>query len=493
MAENIFHSINHFYPEIVIVLTLCAIIIGDFFLKPKSRATGMILLAGLTLSGIAVVLQTGWTETIFHNMSAVDPFALFFKSLILLTGIFITLFSMKSGLLKPYGDRISEYYMLLAGAILGMLLMAGATNILMIYLAFEMASISSYVLAGFTKNEKSSAEASIKYIIYGAVSSGVMIYGLSLLIGITGATDIYAIGEAISAGAAQPLILTLSVLMIIAGLGFKVAIVPFHFWAPDVYEGAPAAVAAFLAVASKLAAFALMIRFFTVSMSTQTAPGVWEAMAGTHWNMLLAVTAVLAMVIGNLTALRQNNIKRMLAYSSIAHAGYIIMGLVVMTSEGMAGIMIYALIYLFMNLGAFLVVILVQNELGTENISDYKGLGHRAPFLSISMTIFLVALTGFPPTAGFIAKIYIFGAAIHAGWIWLVLIAGLTTVISLFYYMRVVRNMFLYKPEGDTARMTLDKSSGVLLLLLIIPTLLFGVYFTPVIEFARNSIAMFGF
>jgi NADH-quinone oxidoreductase subunit N len=320
-----------------------------------------------------------------------------------------------------------------------------------------------------------------------------MIYGLSLLIGITGATDIYAIGEAITAGTDQPLIFTLSVLMIIAGFGFKVAIVPFHFWAPDVYEGAPTAVAGFLAVASKLAAFALMIRFFTVSLSTETSPGIWEALAGTNWNVLIAVTAILAMVIGNLTALRQNNIKRMLAYSSIAHAGYILMGLVVMTSEGVAGIMIYAFIYLFMNLGAFLVVILVHNSLGTENISDYKGLGQRAPFLSICMTIFLVALTGFPPTAGFIAKIYIFGAAINAGWFWLVLIAGLTTIISLFYYMRVVRNMFLYEPEGESSKIVLDKGSGALLLLLVIPTPLFGVYFSPIIEFARSSIAIFGF
>ncbi|MEX0648983.1 MAG: NADH-quinone oxidoreductase subunit N [Balneolaceae bacterium] len=495
MVENILHSISHFFPEIVIVITLCVIIIADLFVKKKSHTTGWILFCGVALAGFFVFLQTGWNESVFYNMVAVDQFASFFKVLVVIISLFVILFSMKSGELDEYKVRISEYYMLLAGMILGMFLMVGSTNLLLMYLAFEMTSISSYVLTGFTKRSEKSAEASMKYIIYGAVSSGIFIYGISLLIGITGEMDIYGINAVLVSGIDQPLILSISVLMIIVGLGFKLAIVPFHFWAPDVYEGAPITIAAFLAVASKFAAFAMLIRFFTVSFMGAGGIGelgVWQTLEGMNWNLVLAVTAALAMIVGNLTALRQDNIKRMLAYSSIAHAGYILMGLVVLTNEGTAAILIYTFMYLFMNLGAFYVAMLFSNQLKTESIEEYKGLGYRAPFVSVSLTVFLVALTGFPPTAGFIAKLYIFGSAVSAGWFWLVTIAGITTVISLFYYIRVVRNMFLYRPDKAVLPLQFDLASRLILLFLLVPTLLLGIYFTPVIEFARHSIKMFG-
>lgn len=495
MVDNIFHSISHFYPEIVIVVTLCAIIIADLFMKRKGHTTGWILLAGMVSSGIFLLLQTGLSETVFYDMAAVDPFALFFKMLLVIASIFVILFSMKSRELDEYESRISEYYMLMAGMILGMFLMVSSTNLLLMYLAFEMTSISSYVLVGFTKRSLKSSEASMKYILYGAVSSGILIYGMSLLIGITGATDIYGINSALAAGIDQPLILSLSILMVIVGLGFKIAVVPFHFWAPDVYEGAPVTIASFLSVASKIAAFAMTIRFFRVSffeIGGAEASGLWSMFEGMNWNVLLGVLAASAMILGNLTALRQDNIKRMLAYSSIAHAGYILMGLVIVTNEGMSAIMIYLFIYLFMNLGAFYVAILFSNKVQTESIEAYKGLGHRAPLMGVAMTTFLVALTGFPPTAGFVAKLYIFGAAISAGWYLLVFIAGITTVISLFYYIRVVRNMYLYKPEEGFEKLQFDLSSKIILLFLLVPTLLFGIYFTPVFEIARYSIKMFG-
>lgn len=495
MVDNIFHSISHFYPEIIIVVTLCAIIIGDLLIKKKGHTTGWILLAGMVLSGIFLLFQVGWSESVFYDMVAVDPFALFFKILLVTASIFVILFSMKSRELDEYKSRVSEYYMLMAGMILGMFLMVSSTNLLLIYLAFEMTSISSYVLVGFTKRSTRSSEASMKYIIFGAVSSGILIYGMSLLIGITGATDIYGINEALAGGLDQSLILSLSILMIIVGLGFKIAVVPFHFWAPDVYEGAPITITSFLSVASKIAAFAMTIRFFRVSffeLNGAESVGLWSMLNGMNWNVMLAVLASLAMIVGNFTALRQDNIKRMLAYSSIAHAGYILMGLVIMTNEGLSAIMIYLFIYLFMNLGAFYVAMLFSNKLETESIEAYKGLGHRAPMMGVAMTIFLVALTGFPPTAGFVAKLYIFGAAISAGWYLLVFIAGITTVISLFYYIRVVRNMFLYKPEDGAEKLQFDLSSKIILFFLLIPTLLFGIYFTPIFEVARYSIKMFG-
>lgn len=495
MVDNILNSIIHFYPEIAIVVTLCAIIIGDLIIKRKGHTSGWILLGGMVITGILLLFQTGWSNSVFYDMIAVDPFSHFFKLLLTLATIFVIIFSMKSLELEEYSNRISEYYMLMAGMVLGMFLMVSSTNLLLMYLAFEMTSISSYVLVGFTKKSDKSAEASMKYIIYGAVASGIMIYGISLLVGLTGGTNIYEINEALATGVDHSLILTISVLMIITGLGFKIAIVPFHFWAPDVYEGAPITITAYLSVASKIAALAMTIRFFRISFFELNAPGdeaIWTVINVLNWNMILAVLAALAMIVGNLAALRQDNIKRMLAYSSIAHAGYILMGLVILTNEGLSAIMIYVFVYLFMNLGAFYVAMLFSNEAGTVSIEKYKGLGHRAPMMGVAMSVFLVALTGFPPTAGFIAKLYIFGAAVSAGWFWLVLIAGLTTVVSLFYYIRVVRNMFFYKPEEGLQKLEFDLVTKIVLLLLIIPTLLFGIYFTPIFEMARNSVQMFG-
>lgn len=495
MAEHTLYSISQFLPEIIIVLTLCVIIVADLFDKNERGSTGWLLLSGFTFAGIAILYQVGKHESIFYDMIAVDSFAVFFKILLIIAGLFVVIFSMKSNELDAYKSRIGEYYMLLSGMMLGMMLMVGSSNLLLMYLALEITSISSYVLVGFTKHSTRSAEASMKYIIYGAVSSGVMLYGLSLLIGATGATDIYAVNSALQAGVGQPLILNISIVMILVGLGFKIAIVPFHFWAPDVYEGAPMTITTLLAVASKVAAFAIMIRFFKVSFTENTGltdNGLWTIFEGLNWNILLAVMAALAMVLGNLTALRQDNIKRMLAYSSIAHAGYLLMGLVILTEQGISTILIYLFIYLFMTLGAFYVAMLFSNKLNTESIDAYKGVGRRAPLEGIAMTIFLVSLTGLPPTGGFIAKLYIFGAAISAGWIWLVSIAGIMTVVSLFYYIRVVRNLFFFEPLPGEVKLIFSSNSKIILLILLIPTLLLGIYFSPLIKFAGNSIQMFG-
>lgn len=495
MAEHTLYSIGLFLPEIIIVLTLCVIIVADLFDKNEKNSSGWILLGGFTAAGIAILYQIGKNESVFYDMIAVDPFAVFFKILLVITGLFIVAFSMKSRELDAYKSRIGEYYMLLSGMMLGMMLMVGSANLLLMYLALEVTSISSYVLVGFTKRSLRSAEASMKYIIYGAVSSGVMLYGLSLLIGVTGATDIYGVNNALTAGVGQPLMLNISILMILVGLGFKIAIVPFHFWAPDVYEGAPITITALLAVASKLAAFAILIRFFKVSFTDSsgvTEYGLWTLFEGLNWNLLLAGMAALAMILGNLTALRQDNIKRMLAYSSIAHAGYLLMGLVILTEQGISTMLIYLFIYLFMTLGAFYVAMLFSNKVNTESIEAYKGLGRRAPLQGIAITIFLVSLTGLPPTGGFIAKLTIFGAVINAGWIWLVAIAGVMTVVSLFYYIRVVRNLFFFEPSENEEELVFSTTSTVILLILLIPTLLLGVYFSPLIEIAGKSIQMFG-
>ena len=495
MAEHILESITLFLPEIALTVTLCAAIIADLILKDRNYNVAYVVIAGFVVTALLVFRQIGLNETIFSDMVAVDPFAVFFKVVLLISGLFIVLFSMKCRELDANKSRIGEYYMLITAMMVGMFIMAGATNLLLMYLALELTSISSYILAGYTKRARDSAEASLKYVLYGAVSSGMLIYGVSILYGITGATDIYGVNAALQTGDFSPLALLTAGILIIAGFGYKVTVAPFHFWSPDVYEGAPITITAFLAVASKMAGFAMMIRFFKVSFidtALLTTTGVWDIVAGFQWNIILAVMAVLTMTIGNLVAMWQNNIKRLLAYSSIAHAGYILMGLVVLTDQGIAAIMLYFVMYLFMNFGAFYIAMLISNKLDTEDIEDYKGLGQRAPLICVAMAVFLVALTGIPPTAGFIAKFYIFAAVISAGWYGLVLIAGINTIVSLFYYVKVFRNMFLSEPQGDTTPVEFSLSSKLLVYALLIPTLLLGVYFRDIVDFAQKSVTMFG-
>lgn len=489
MTEHIIHSISRFLPEIVLTLTLVAAIVADLLLKERNRHVGRVVLAGLAVTALLVWRQSGWNEAIFSGMVAVDPFAIFFKALLLAGGVFIVLFSIQSRELEQNYGRIGEYYMLLTGVLLGMFLMVGATHLLLLYLAFELTSISSYVLAGFTKSLRKSAEAAMKYLIFGAVSSGFLLYGMSLLAGVTGTLDYYGIRDALAGGVAQPAVLYVALAMMILGFSYKIAVVPFHFWAPDVYQGAPVTITTFLATASKIAGFAVLIRFFRTAFG----PSFETGLAGDiPWNMILAVLAALTMVIANLMALWQENIKRLLAYSSVAHAGFILMGLALLTDEGISAMMIYLAFYLFMNMGAFYVVMQVSHATGTEEISGYAGLGHRSPFLGVAMAIFLVALAGFPPTAGFIAKVYIFGAAISAGWIWLVALAGLATVVSLFYYIRVVRNMFLVEPADGAGSFECALPVKALLSALLLPVLLFGVWFTPVVTWARHALQFFG-
>jgi NADH-quinone oxidoreductase subunit N len=429
-------------------------------------------------------------------MIAVDPFAVFFKSLAAVCALFIFLFSIYSAEVQTTVKRMTEYYALLVSMTLGMFLMAGASNVLMMVLAMEMTSLSSYILAGYTKEASDSSEASLKYIIYGAVSTGVMLYGISILFGLTGALDYAGMNRAIALSAPNYLALLAAVIFIVVGFGYKISAVPFHFWTPDVYEGAPITITAFLSVASKAAGFAMMMRFFKVIFIDATvinlSAGMWMSLYEFEWNKLLAVLAVLTMTLGNLVAVWQKNLKRLLAYSSIAHAGYMLMGVVILSDKGIAAVLIYFVIYLFMNLGAFYVVMLVANKIGSEDIGAYKGLGYRSPIISVAFAVFLVSLTGLPPTAGFIGKLYLFAAVLDAQWIWLAVVGVVNSVISLYYYARVLRYMFLREPSEQTVPMKILRTEAILLLALVVPTILFGLFFTPIVNFANASVQMFG-
>jgi NADH-quinone oxidoreductase subunit N len=496
MLEHILASTRLFYPELTLTAAFCAVVIADLLSRGNRTATALTAMAGTLLAAWFVIGGGQGADSAFSGMIAVDAFSRYFKLVILLASFVVQLFSLQSSELKTSGMGPGEYNALLTAMTLGMTLMAGASHLLMMYLALELTSISSYLLAGYTRDADDSAEASLKYVIYGAVASGMMLYGISIVYGLTGSLELNAINTVVASGVVSLPALIIAGVLITVGFGYKISAVPFHFWTPDVYEGAPVTITALLSVASKAAGFAMMIRFFKVTfidmvMGAAPAQG-FAILNGFQWNHLLAVMAVLTMTVGNLVALWQNNLKRLLAYSSIAHAGYMLLGVATLSSEGLSAVMIYFAVYLFMNLGAFYCVMLVADKTGSEDIDAYSGLGHRSPFLGVAMTIFLLSLTGLPPTAGFIGKLYIFSALIGAKLIWLVVIGALNSVVSLYYYVRVLRNMFLKDPAAGAAQLGLSAPEIGLVLLLLIPTLALGLYFGPLVQYAQASVSMFG-
>ena len=378
MVDQALLSLATFLPETTLAVTFCVALLVGIVFRSRPRLTLWIALIGVVVSVVFTVREMGTMQSIFSGMIAVDPFASFFKLIVGACAIIIFLFSLYSAEVLSTIRRLVEYSSLLVAMTLGMYLMAGATNLLMMVLSIELTGLSSYVLAGYTKEAPDSSEASLKYIIYGALSTGLMLYGISIVFGLTGgATDFYGVNRALATVPVNPLALLIATLLIIAGLGYKISAVPFHFWTPDVYEGAPITITAFLSVASKASGFAILIRFFKIAFIDSNAVGLpvgfWTTLQGFEWNKIIAILSVLTMTLGNLVAVWQNNLKRLLAYSSIAHAGYMLMGIAVLSDKGIAAVLIYFVVYMFMNLGAFFVVMLVANKTGERRYRFVQG------------------------------------------------------------------------------------------------------------------------
>ena len=491
---NNLQSLNYYWPELILVTIIITAIIYDLLIKPsESQKVGLWVFAGLVLTLFANWFTSAErTTTLFSDSLALDPFAQFFKTLIIVSTLFIILMSRKSEELRIY--RTGEYYTLISIMVFGMFLMVSAIDLIMVYLSIEVVSISSFILAGYLKQDQRSNESSLKYVIYGAFSSGLMLFGLSILFGLTGTTKFFEIQNALAGlDTSSHFALIIASVFILAGFGYKISAVPFHFWTPDVYEGAPTPVTAYLSVAPKAAGFALLIRFFHTLFTDGGL--LFESENGIStipWPQVLAVISVATMTLGNLVAIQQSSVKRMLAYSSIAHAGYMLMAIPILSGNGVYAIMIYLVMYLFMNLGAFFVVIVVKNKTGGETFEDFRGLGWEMPIVGIAMALFMLSLTGIPPTAGFIGKFYIFAAVIKAGpaFYWLVFAGAINSVISLYYYMHVVKVMFL---EGDSKEKLLFPSflESTLIITLAVPTLLLGIYWTPIADWISNSLRFF--
>ena len=453
ILPNLSNNLLAILPEIALSLTLVAIVVFDLIFSKNKKILPYISIVGLAVTFFFVVAQFGNPTSAFsafqnNSFLSLDNFSSFFKILILITTVFIVLFSISSQEVQSCADRHGEYYALIFGMVIGMFFMVSANDLILIYLSLELLSLSSYVLAGFVKKSIRNSEAQLKYLIYGSASSGIMLFGISILYGITGSTNLSEINSLIKFFPVSQLTFLISMIMIFAGIGFKISIVPFHFWTPDVYEGAPISITAFLSVASKAAGFAVLIRFLKITfINSVDNSGYWQLIHYVDWQTLLVLFSIITMTFGNFAALWQDNLKRMLAYSSIAHAGYLMLGVAVLSDQGLMAVLVYFFIYLFMNLGAFYVVMLIANKIGSEEIDDYKGLGYSLPLLGTALGIFLVSLTGLPPTAGFIGKLYLFIALVDANMITVAIIALLNTVVSLYYYIRVLKTMFLDKTE----------------------------------------------
>jgi len=487
-------SLNYFVPELILIGLMLVLMLVDIMIqREKTPWLGMIALGGSVVALIAVFAQSALPPMgLFNNMMAVDPFSWFFKILFLGSMVMVVFLSMSS--LELAGRNVGEYFILITATTLGMFWMASATNLLTIFIAIETVSITSFALASYLKSVKRSSEAGLKYTIYGVFSSGLMLYGMSLLYGLTGSLNIFEIAKTLTNSPPNPLTLFVSVLLILAGFGYKIASVPFHFWAPDVYEGAPTPVTAFFSVGPKAAGFALLIRFFNTALATTEDGNIWYTVANVNWPQLLAVVSAATMTLGNLVAIKQNNIKRLLAYSSIAHAGYALMGIVLLTREGIYATLFYLVAYYLMNLGAFLVVIICQDIIKSERLEDYRGLGFRAPVVAAAMTIFLFSLTGLPVTVGFVGKFYLLAALVRGGeqYIWLAVVAVLNTVVSLFYYARIIKAMYLETTEDMVlTRLPISFAALVLLAVLAVPTVLLGAFWGPLFDLATASVKFF--
>lgn len=472
-------------PELILTGFGALIVLVEPFLPRRSKGVlGHIALIGTLLALLSTMVLVANRGPAFGNLIVVDEFSIFFRFLLLIiTGLTILV---SLAYLERENIRHGEYYALLLFCAVGMGLMASANELVLLFLALETSSIATYILAGFRRNDLRSTESALKYFLLGSFATAFLLYGVALLFGATGTTFLPEIAQKLASGQAQEYgtLVFMGAGMIFVGLAFKIATAPFQVWTPDVYEGAPTPVTAFLSVGPKAAAFAAFLRVFLTALHVDPVSEVW------FW--ALWVSAILTMLVGNLGALAQNNIKRMLAYSSIAHAGYILIAFAARTELGLAAVLFYLVAYAFMKLGAFAVVSHVSAGEASQSIDDYAGLHQRHPLLAAALTIFLLSLIGIPLTGGFFGKLYLFRAGIEANLLGLVILGALNSVLSAGYYLRVVKVMYMDAPRADRPITPVPASLSFVVTFAALATLYLGILPSLVLEFARSSILPIG-
>ncbi len=464
-------------PEIsLLALAIIILIVDLIFKNSKKSYMGWLTAIGLTVALVLTILfsrPVNGEELILGGMLLHDWPAFTFNVVLIFAAAITAILSVG---IPEIADR-GEYFALLVVSTMGMNLMAASADLMMLFLAIETTSIPLYVLAGFLKDDDKSAESGLKYFLFGALTSAVMLYGFSLLYGLAGDTNIYRLAEAMRLGLFSPFLLGGTAMLVLVGFAFKISAAPFHFWSPDVYEGAPTPITAFISTASKAAGFAVLVRFMLA---------VFPAIE-TEWTWILAIMATLTMTIGNILALAQTNIKRLLAYSSVAHAGYAMIGLVALSELGTASLVFYLATYILTNLVAFAVVIVFARTAGSEEIEDYAGLSRRSPYLSLAFLIAMLSLGGMPPLVGFVAKFYVFAAAVQSGWIWLAFVGVLNAIVGLYYYLTVLKVVYLYRSEKDDISVPVPRSYAFALTLLSLAIIVIGTLSAPWFDWAVNA------
>lgn len=481
-------SNDHFVllPSIILAMFGCVVMLFEFLLDKVARQR--LILLGIALLGLGFTARALWMQqsavsggmqfSAFRGTLVVDGFSMLFNWLFLVCSLIVLLISYKY--LEIEGEHHAEYYGLVLLAQCGMFFLATGTDLVTLFIGLELMALCFYIMVGFLRNEKRSNEAAMKYLLLGGFSSGFLAFGFSMLYGISGSTSLRDVAAAVAErGVTDPLTL-LAIATTSVGLFFKISAAPFHMWAPDAYEGAPTSITAYLSVGSKAASFAILLRLFLEPL--QAVREVWLPM--------IVAVALLSLVVGNLAAISQTNVKRLLAYSSISHAGYMLLGLVAGNETGIKGIFVYLVVYTFMNLGALLVIVAMRRAhiLG-EEIDDLAGLIHKHPVYAIFMLVFLLSLAGIPPTAGFLGKYYIFLALVETGYYGLAIVAALFVAVAIYYYFRIVKSMFVREPV-ESAAAPLASSVGLRLALGVTGalTLLLGIYPEPLLRYASDSL-----
>ena len=461
-------------PEIAMSIWVVALVVLDLFLSDKSKsALAYVTIAGLAVTAILVGIVAGGPGTSFSGTLVVDPLSTVFQFIVLAAAAIVVLSSVD--FMRRRTKYPGEFYALIVFATLGAMFLAGSNELITIYVAIELTSISQYILAGFLKGDHRSSEAGLKYLLLGALSSAVLLYGIALLFGATGTTSLPEIRQALAADPHGPVAL-LGVAFLIAGFGFKMAVVPFQLWVPDVYQGAPTPVTAFLSVASKAAGFVVVLRVFGTAL--QPADDVWP--------VAFAGLAALTMTVGNIAALRQTNIKRLMGYSSIGQAGYALTGLAAASHNTTTGLIFFLIAYAATNLGVFVAIIYFSNRLGSDDLAAYAGLGRRSPWMALALTICLLSLVGLPPMVGFWSKVYLFLSVFDVGLVWLVVVGLLNSAVAAFYYLKIVHAMYL-KPATTDVAIARDPGVAIAAVITVTVVLVAGIVPGPLIQAASSA------
>jgi len=497
LANEFLNNIPKFLPEVLLVLGIFSVILGNILFKNKNNISLYIASAVLGIVLIFTFAQSVIIpQKLFFGTIVIDPFSLFFKLPIVISALFVVYFSSISHEIKIEDRNSAEYYIFILGAVLGGFLMVSSINLIIIYVSIEIVNICIYFLSSYVKGSKRTSDSSLKNISFGLISSGFMLFGISLLFGICGTLNLYEISSFLSINVFNSTELLISILLILIGFSYRILLFPSYFTLPNTYESSPLPVSSLISTSVLISGFGLFLRFFLTAfhnpLSTIQNPETYNLIQSFPWYSIIAIAAILTITLANLAAIAQDNIKRLIAFIVIAQSGYILLGLVTANPQGLTASLFYLIIYLVNSLGLSYSIILITNKFKSENVHSIKGLVHNSPVLAISFGCFLFSMAGFPLTSGFIGKFIILSSLLYNGYLWIVVLAAINMIFSLYFVLKIAKTIFFLQPLSTQQRLNLTPADKFILLLLLIPAIFAGVYFTPLIKLAELSTVIIG-